>query len=114
MRKFCGRSKQVAPTDTRRPVVGETGTGKEVIAHAICEMSGDAITPFVKVNCAAYPAGLLESELFRLRKRCFHGSPLPEDRQTRNSPTTHFVLDEVGDIPLELQPSSYACSRSRN
>jgi PAS domain S-box-containing protein len=94
----------VAPADSAVLIQGETGTGKEVIARAIHNLSPRKGQAFVKVNCAAIPLGLLESELFGHEKGSFTGAIA---RRTGRFELAHkgtLFLDEVGDIPLELQP----------
>jgi transcriptional regulator with GAF, ATPase, and Fis domain len=104
MRQILREVEQVAPTETSVLLLGETGTGKEVIAHAICEMSRRRHCPFVKVNCAAIPAGLLESELFGYEKGAFTGAHCRKIGRIELAHHGTLFLDEVGDIPLELQP----------
>ena len=104
MRQILREIEQVAPTDTSVLLLGETGTGKEVVAHAICEMSGRRHFPFVKVNCAAIPPGLLESELFGYEKGAFTGAHCQKIGRVELAHHGTLFLDEVGDIPLELQP----------
>ncbi|NUN16435.1 MAG: sigma 54-interacting transcriptional regulator [Myxococcales bacterium] len=103
MRTLHHQARQVAQTSTPVLLLGETGTGKERLALAIHRWSQRADKPFVKVNCAAIPAGLLESELFGHQKGAFTGAT--RDRagrfQTANGGT--ILLDEIGELPVELQ-----------
>ena len=93
----------VAPTDATVLVTGETGTGKEVIARAIHELSPRRNRNLVKVNCAAIPAGLLESELFGHEKGAFTGALMQKKGRFELADGGTLFLDEIGDIPLELQ-----------
>ena len=94
----------VAPTESTVLLLGETGTGKELIARAILNVSSRSNRPFVKLNCAAIPSGLLESELFGHEKGAFTGAVAQKIGRFELAHGGTLFLDEVGDIPLELQP----------
>lgn len=94
----------VAPLDATVLILGETGTGKELIARAIHRMSSRKEGSFIKLNCAAIPTGLLESELFGHEKGAFTGAISAKIGRLELADKGTLFLDEVGDIPLELQP----------
>jgi formate hydrogenlyase transcriptional activator len=94
----------VAPSDSTVLLLGETGTGKELIARAIHERSRRKNRTFVKVNCAAIPTGLLESELFGHEKGAFTGAITQKIGRLELADQGTLFLDEVGDIPIEIQP----------
>src|ERR1700739_2845279 len=95
---------QVAPTDSTVLIEGETGTGKELIAHAIHKASQRYGRAFIKLNCAAIPLDLLESELFGHEKGAFTGAIAQKIGRFEMADKGTLFLDEVGDIPPALQP----------
>jgi len=94
----------VAPSDSTVLLLGETGTGKELIARAVHERSRRKAKAFVKLNCAAIPTGLLESELFGHEKGAFTGAILQKVGRMELADQGTLFLDEVGDIPIDIQP----------
>jgi formate hydrogenlyase transcriptional activator len=104
LRRILEELQTVAPTDSTILILGETGTGKELIARAIHHLSSRRERTLVKVNCAAIPTGLLESELFGHEKGAFTGAIAQRIGRFELAHRGTIFLDEVGDIPLELQP----------
>ena len=94
----------VAPTDSTVLLYGETGTGKELIARAIHNLSSRRKRTLVRINCAAIPSGLLESELFGHERGAFTGALMQKKGRFELADGGSLFLDEIGDIPLELQP----------
>jgi formate hydrogenlyase transcriptional activator len=103
LRKSLKRVETVAPTDSTVLIYGETGTGKELIARAIHDLSPRRSKPFVKLNCAAIPTGLLESELFGHEKGAFTGAIAQRIGRFEVADGGTIFLDEIGEVPLELQ-----------
>ena len=104
MKRVLAQVEVVAPTDATLLVLGETGTGKELIARAIHRISPRSKLPFVSLNCAAIPTGLLESELFGYERGAFTGALSQKIGRFEMAHRGTLFLDEVGDIPLDLQP----------
>jgi len=104
LKKILQQVATVAPTDSAVLLCGETGTGKELIARAIHNLSGRRERTLVKLNCAAIPTGLLESELFGHEKGAFTGAIAQRIGRFELANKGTLLLDEVGEIPLDLQP----------
>jgi formate hydrogenlyase transcriptional activator len=104
LKKMLDQIATVSASDATVLVLGETGTGKELVAHAIHRLSHRNGSPFIKVNCAAIPTGLLESELFGHEKGAFTGAVSQKIGRMELAHGGTLFLDEVGEIPLELQP----------
>src|ERR1700737_1425712 len=104
LRRVLGMVRVVAPTDATVLINGETGTGKELIAKAVHKCSGRSTGPFVQGNCAAIPAGLLESELFGHERGAYTGAIARTIGRFERANGGTLFLDEIGDLPLELQP----------
>src|SRR5881296_3629330 len=104
LKRVLAQAKTVAPSDATTLILGETGTGKELIARAIHRMSSRKDASFIKLNCAAIPTGLLESELFGHERGAFTGAISQKIGRLELADQGSLFLDEVGDIPLEIQP----------
>jgi formate hydrogenlyase transcriptional activator len=104
LRVVLDQAARVATTDTTVLILGETGTGKELVAHAIHNASRRSGQPLVKLNCAAIPFDLLESELFGHERGAFTGAIAQKIGRFESADKGTLFLDEIGDIPLALQP----------
>lgn len=104
LKRVLSQARTVAPLGSTALILGETGTGKELIARAIHRMSKRKDANFIKVNCAAIPTGLLEGELFGHEKGAFTGAVSQKVGRMELADKGTIFLDEIGDIPLELQP----------
>lgn len=104
LRRILRQVEVVAPTDANVLILGETGTGKELVARAIHRLSPRRNLPFITLNCAAIPTGLLESELFGYERGAFTGALSQKIGRFEMAHRGTLFLDEVGDIPLDLQP----------
>ena len=104
LRRVQQQVEVVSPTDANVLILGETGTGKELVARAIHRLSPRKTRPFITLNCAAIPTGLLESELFGYERGAFTGALSQKIGRFEMAHRGALFLDEVGDIPLDLQP----------
>jgi formate hydrogenlyase transcriptional activator len=104
LKRVMAQVEVVAPTDATVLILGETGTGKELVARAIHKMSPRRNLPFITLNCAAIPTGLLESELFGYERGAFTGALSQKIGRFEMAHRGTLFLDEVGDIPVDLQP----------
>jgi formate hydrogenlyase transcriptional activator len=104
LKRVLGQSMTVARSDATVLILGETGTGKELIARAIHQASLRKNAPFIRLNCAAIPIGLLESELFGYEKGAFTGAVVQKAGRLELANHGTLFLDEIGELPLELQP----------
>lgn len=100
---ICRTIEKVAPTDVTTLIVGETGTGKELLARALHDLSQRASKPFAAINCAAIPENLLESELFGFEKGSFTGATQAKQGKIESANGGTLFLDEIGDMPMALQ-----------
>ena len=114
MLDVCNTAEKVAPTDATVLILGETGTGKELIARAIHELSDRKDGPFIAINCAAIPANLLESELFGHEKGSFTGAVARKIGKMEHANGGTLFLDEIGDMPLPLQSKILRFLQERN
>src|SRR6202044_2472162 len=101
LRRVLAEIETVAPTDSTVLIYGDTGTGKELIARAVHNLSSRRSGAFVKLNCAAIPTGLLESELFGHERGAFTGAISQRIGRFELANRSTIFLDEIGDIPLE-------------
>jgi formate hydrogenlyase transcriptional activator len=104
LQRVLGEIETVAPTDSTVLICGETGTGKELVARAVHNLSSRSANAFVKLNCSAIPTGLLESELFGHEKGAFTGAIAQRVGRFELAHCGTIFLDEIGEVPLELQP----------
>jgi formate hydrogenlyase transcriptional activator len=104
LREVLKKARIVAPTDSTVMLLGETGTGKELVARSVHSLSSRRERNFIKLNCAAVPSGLLESELFGHEKGAFTGAVSQKVGRIELADKGTLFLDEIGELPLELQP----------
>jgi len=104
LKRILKQVETVAPTEANVLILGETGTGKELIARAVHDLSSRRDHAFIKLNCSAIPSGLLESELFGHEKGAFTGAIAQKIGRLELAHYGTFFLDEIGDLPLDLQP----------
>jgi formate hydrogenlyase transcriptional activator len=104
LREVLKKARVVAPTDSTVLLLGETGTGKELVARSVHALSSRHDKTFIKLNCAAVPSGLLESELFGHEKGAFTGAVSQKVGRIELADKGTLFLDEIGELPLELQP----------
>jgi two-component system NtrC family response regulator len=103
MLTICRTLEKIAPTDVNTLITGETGTGKELLARGLHDLSQRADQPFAAINCAAIPENLLESELFGFEKGSFTGATQSKKGKIENANGGTLFLDEIGDMPMALQ-----------
>ena len=103
MLDICRTLEKIAPTDVTTLISGETGTGKELLARALHDLSHRADKPFAAINCAAIPENLLESELFGFEKGSFTGATQSKKGKIESANGGTLFLDEIGDMPMALQ-----------
>src|SRR5208337_1388789 len=104
LREVLKQARVVATTDSTVLLLGETGTGKELVARSIHSLSSRNDKNFIKLNCAAVPSGLLESELFGHEKGAFTGAVTQKAGRVELADKGTLFLDEIGELPPELQP----------
>ena len=109
---MLAQARRVAPMDTAVLITGETGTGKELLAQAIHDMSGRSAKTMVMVNCAALPPALIESELFGREKGAYTGAMTRQIGRFEVADGSTLFLDEIGDLPWISRSSCCACCRT--